>query len=87
MAWTLPTAVFFAGIGTLLLAMTLWELKAPTTLRRGWLPMATTRGDRVFISLLAAAFTHLLALGLDGVPIVLASAVATLLAIVLMRWG
>ncbi|TMH32121.1 MAG: hypothetical protein E6H58_10880, partial [Betaproteobacteria bacterium] len=39
--------------------MTLWELKSPTTLRRGFLPMATTRGDRLFIGLLAAAYVNL----------------------------
>lgn len=87
MAWTLPTALFFVGIAVLLLVMTLWELKSPTTLRRGWLPMATTRGDRVFISLLSAAFLHLLVLGVGGIPVAVASAVAVVLALVLLRWG
>lgn len=87
MAWTLPTALFFAGIGLMLVVMTLWELKSPTALRRGFLPMATTRGDRVFISLLAAAFLHLIVLGVTGLPILVASGCAVILAVVLMRWG
>lgn len=87
MAWTLPTALFFVSIATLLLVMTLWELKVPTVLRRGFLPMATTRGDRVFISLLAAAFLHLLVLGLTELPLVFASVCAIALAALLMRWG
>jgi len=59
MAWTLPLAVFFVSIVLMLAGMTLWELKSPTTLRRGFLPMATTRGDRLFIGLLAAAYVNL----------------------------
>ena len=65
MAWTLPVAVFFSGIVLLLLGMTVWELKSPTTLRKGLLPMATTRGDRLFIGLLAAAYVNLLFVALS----------------------
>jgi predicted small integral membrane protein len=59
MAWTLPVAVFFTSIVLMLFGMTVWELKSPTTLRRGWLPMETTRGDRLFIGLLSAAYVNL----------------------------
>ncbi len=59
MAWTLPVAVFFISIVLMLAGMTLWELKSPTTERRGFLPIATTRGDRLFIGLLSAAWLNL----------------------------
>jgi predicted small integral membrane protein len=59
MAWTLPVAVFFVCIVLMLAGMTVWELKSPTTLRKGFLPIATTRGDRLFIGLLAAAYVNL----------------------------
>jgi predicted small integral membrane protein len=59
MAWTLPVAVFFCSIVLMLIGMTVWELKSPTTSRRGWLPLETTRGDRLFIGLLAAAYVNL----------------------------
>ena len=59
MAWTLPVAVFFSCIVAMLIGMTLWELKSPTVLRKGFLPIATTRGDRLFIGLLAAAYVNL----------------------------
>ena len=55
MAWTPPIAIFFICIGLLLIAMTVWELRSPTVARRGLLPLVTTRGDRLFIGLLAAA--------------------------------
>ena len=59
MAWTLPVAVFFCSVVLMLIGMTIWELKSPTTSRRGWLPLETTRGDRLFIGLLAAAYVNL----------------------------
>ena len=87
MAWTTPTAVLFACIGVLLVCMTLLELRWPTRLEQGFLPMATTRGDRVFISLLSAAFIHLAWLGLIGTGLVWAGAIAIVWAAVVLRWG
>ncbi|MBU0587118.1 MAG: DUF2160 domain-containing protein [Gammaproteobacteria bacterium] len=66
MAWTTPVAVFFICIALMLIAMTVWEIKSPTTLRRGFLPMDTTRGDRLFIGLLAAAYLNLIFVGISG---------------------
>ncbi len=58
MAWTVPTAIFFAAIATMLLGMTFWQLLSPSYPRRGLLPIETTRGDRFFIALITAAFLH-----------------------------
>lgn len=87
MAWTLPTAVFFAAVAMALVTLTWLELRYPTRLRRGLLPMATTRGDRFFISLLLAAFVHVAWLGLTELPLLGASGLSLLLAAGLMRWG
>jgi predicted small integral membrane protein len=65
MAWTLPVAIFFSCIVLMLIGMTVWEIRSPTTLRRGWLPMETTRGDRLFIGLLLAAYVNLAFVGLS----------------------
>ena len=59
MVWTTPVAVFFCCIALMLVGMTVWEIKSPTVLRKGFLPMATTRGDRLFIGLLSAAYLNL----------------------------
>ena len=59
MVWTTPVAVFFTCIGLMLVGMTLWELKSPTVERKGFLPITTTRGDRLFIGLLTAAYVNL----------------------------
>ena len=59
MAWTLPVAVFFCCIALMLAGITVWEIKSPTVERKGWLPIPTTRGDRLFIGLLSAAYLNL----------------------------
>lgn len=64
MYWTTPVAVFFVCIVLMLVGMTVWEIKSPTTVRRGFIPMDTTRGDRLFIGLLAAAYINLAFVGL-----------------------
>ncbi|HCE92502.1 DUF2160 domain-containing protein [Acidovorax facilis] len=66
MAWTLPVAVFFTCIVLMLVGMTVWELKSPTTMRKGFLPLETTRGDRLFIGLLSAAYVNLIFVGISG---------------------
>lgn len=66
MVWTTPVAVFFSCIALMLVGMTVWERRSPTTVRRGWLPLETTRGDRLFIGLLMAAYVNLAFIGLAG---------------------
>ncbi len=66
MVWTTPVAVFFTCIVLMLIGMTAWEIRSPTTLRKGFLPIATTRGDRLFIGLLSAAYINLAFIGLAG---------------------
>jgi predicted small integral membrane protein len=87
MAWTVPTALFFGAIATLLLAMTAWQVLSPSVERRGRLPMPTTRGDRLFIGLLASAYIHLAWIGLTGLPIWWALALSTLFVLAVLRWG
>ena len=67
MAWTLPTALFFAAIFAAIVAMAVWERLSPGGGPRvGVLRFETTRGDRLFITLLGSAFIHLAWLGLAG---------------------
>jgi predicted small integral membrane protein len=66
MAWTLPVAVFFTCIVLMLVGMTMWEIKSPTVMRKGFLPIETTRGDRLFIGLLSAAYVNLMFVGISG---------------------
>jgi len=87
MSWTLPTAIFFISIALMLAGMTVWQVIQPTKERKGFLPIATTRGDRLFIGLLTSAFIHLAFLGFTDIHILVASAVSIIWMVVLMRWG
>ena len=67
MAWSFPGALFFLTIALLLALMAVWEFASPGgNPRTGILRFETTRGDRLFISLLGSAFIHLAWLGLVG---------------------
>jgi predicted small integral membrane protein len=66
MAWTTPVAVFFICIVLMLVGMTVWEIKSPTTDAQGLSADGTTRGDRLFIGLLAAAYINLAFVGISG---------------------
>ncbi len=87
MNWTAPTAWFFIAIGLMLATMTVLELVWPTVERQGLLPMPTTRGDRLFIGLLGAAFIHLGWLGLTELPLWYGSIIALFWFVLEMRWG
>ena len=87
MAWTQPTAIFFIVIACILVAMTIWQIKAPSIERKGFLPISTTPGDRLFIGLLSSAFIHLACIGLTSLNLWIAFVIAVIWMIILMRWG
>ena len=87
MEWTLPTAIFFAVIAAMLVSMTIWQAMAPSPERRGFLPIATTPGDRLFVGLLVSAYINLAWVGLTNASLWVALAVSTVWMIVAMRWG
>ena len=66
MAWNWHTAAFFAVIALLLTAMTLLAIYRPETPRTGILRYPTTRGDRLFVSLIGTAFIYILWIRFTG---------------------
>ena len=87
MAWTWQTAVFFAIIASLLVLMTVLESRHPGgNPRDGILGLRTTRGDRLFISLLAAAYVHILWLFFFGMPLTWAMVISLVLAAAIWKW-
>ena len=86
MAWTWPTAIFFMVIATLLITFTVLAIKFPETPRTGILRIETTRGDRLFITLLGSAFINLAWLGFVGMAQPYALIVCLLYAFAVFRW-
>ena len=87
MAWTLPTAIFFVVIALLLITFTVLAIKYPETPRLGVLRIETTRGDRLFITLLGSAFIHLGWLAAFGAPMIWGALILCLFyAAAVFRW-
>jgi predicted small integral membrane protein len=86
MAWTLATATFFFIIACLLVTFTILAINYPETPRRGILRIDTTRGDRLFISLLGSGFICIAYLGLVGAPLWWALAICLIYAAAVFRW-
>ena len=87
MAWTWQTATFFAVIALLLAGMTVWELMDPGGApRRGVLGLDTTRGDRLFISLLGTAYIALAWLALVPLPLWGALVLSAIYAFLVFRY-
>ena len=87
MAWTWQTAAFFIFIAICLTIMVIWEKKVPGgNPRKGILTLNTTRGDRLFVSLLSAAFIHLAWLGLTDFNLWVATFISSMFAIFVFRY-
>ncbi len=87
MYWTPPTAIVFAVLGLVLAGMTVWEIRSPAVARRGLLPLTTTRGDRLFLGLLAIAFTNLAWTGLTDISQWIGFGLSLLVFAAMFRWG
>jgi predicted small integral membrane protein len=87
MVWTVPTAIFFSVIGVILVAMAIWQTLVPSPERRGFLPIPTTPGDRLFIGLVVSAYLHLAWIGLVDASLWVAFAISLTWMVAVMRWG
>jgi predicted small integral membrane protein len=87
MAWTWPTACFFGFILLCLIGMSVWEMASPGGgARHGILGLDTTRGDRLFITLLGSAFIFLAWIGLVNTTLYAPLVIALVWAGVVFRW-
>jgi len=87
MEWTLPTAIFCIVIFVLVIAVTIWQTVAPSIERRGFLPIPTTPGDRLFIGLLVGVYIFLAWLGLTDFPLWILLPIIVSWMVFVMRWG
>ncbi len=87
MAWTWPTASFFIFVLICLIIMAIWEKYSPGgSPRKGILTLETTRGDRLFITLLGSAFIALGWLGVMGTPLWGALVIQIIWGFAVFRW-
>ena len=88
MHWTLPSAVGVIGLILIIVGLNVYDVFKPGFERKGFLPMETNRGDRVFISILVSIIVWFL--WLKFVPdrtIAYTLGINAPLVFVLMMWG
>lgn len=88
MYWTLPSGLFFGGLFLAIFVLGIWDVYHPHVNRKGFFPMATSPGDRLFIGIISTIGIHLIWLALFQMAFLW---VATLLSIawfyIESRWG
>lgn len=87
MAWTTPTAIFFVAVFAMIGGMTALSVRAPSVARKGFLPIATTRGDRLYIGLIVCAFINLIWLATTDASALGAVGACAVWLILVLRWG
>jgi len=88
MYWTWPSVIFFIVLFLAITGMTIWDRFSPGVKRKGFLPIATTRGDRLFIGLMSAIGVCLVWLGVAGTHLFIGAVVLSVIwNLILARWG
>jgi predicted small integral membrane protein len=87
MAWTAPTAVFVAFVFSALLALALFSARHPPVPRKGFLPMVTSAGDRIYVGLLGTGAVLIALLALTTLPVLVGLAAGSVWMAVVVRWG
>jgi predicted small integral membrane protein len=88
MYWTQQSAIGFGLLFGMLIFLTILDIKNPSYAKKGFLPMPTTRGDRVFISI--ASFFLIVLTWLKFSPDTtswLVIVLGTINAAIVLKWG
>jgi predicted small integral membrane protein len=87
MAWTTGTLVLVVCVFASLIGLAALAVVRPSTPRKGFLPMPTARGDRIYVGLLGTGLILVLLLALTGAPVVLGVALGAVWLAVVVIWG
>lgn len=87
MAWTTGTFLFVVSVFLGLIALAVIGVVWPSTPRKGFLPMPTARGDRIYVGLLGIGLIHILVIALTSLPLTFALGLAAVWMAVVLRWG
>ncbi len=55
-----PTAIILIGLITFLTILTIWDLRSPNSERKGFFPVAFSRGERFFLSIVTLIGIHII---------------------------
>lgn len=87
MAWTPGTAVFVLLVVLGLVGLAVLASARPSAPRKGFLPMPTARGDRIYVALLGTGLILVVLLATTSLPVTFGLAAGAAWAAVVLRWG
>ena len=88
MRWNWQSAAFFGSIFVAIVGLTVWDVVTPSGRSRRLLPMATTRGDRLFLGIVLTIGLFLVWLAIVGNNALWGAAFLALVGnAALARWG
>jgi predicted small integral membrane protein len=87
MAWTPGTVVFVIGVFAALVGLAIGAAVWPSAPRKGFLPIPTARGDRVYVGLLGVGLILIALMALTTAPVPLGLGLAAVWMAVVLRWG
>jgi predicted small integral membrane protein len=87
MAWTPATAIFAGCVFLGLAALAVIAVWRPSTPRKGFLPMPTARGDRIYVTLLGTGLILIIVLAMTSLALTVGLAIAAVWAVVVLGWG
>lgn len=88
MLWSPYSAAFFGVIAVVVVGMNLWNRRSPSISRKGFLPIATTRGERVFLCGIVSFGIHILWVALFSLPHIWgASIISAVVFASMAKWG
>lgn len=88
MHWNWQSAVFLGSILAAIIGLTVWDVISPGVRTKRFLPIATTRGDRLFLGIFLTIGLFLVWLAIVGNQALWGAAVLALVSnAALARWG
>ncbi len=88
MFWTWPSTIFLLSIFGAVAYLIVLSHYSPNVDRKGFLPMETGRGDRLFIGVLSNIIFFLLWLGIFGdIFLIVTSIIAAIWFFIVNKWG
>lgn len=87
MEWTWQTATFFIVLALSLTGMTIWDMRDPSVKTKGVLPVAFTRGERFFVSVMILFSVMLLWIALTNLTLWWGLVISALVIFLFVRFG
>jgi predicted small integral membrane protein len=87
MAWTTGTLILVVCVFAGLAGLAVLAALRPSTPRKGFLPMATARGDRIYVGLLGTGLILVVLMAASSAPVVLGLALGAVWMAVVLIWG